>query len=80
MVSARASGDFTKDNHPPASSHGGFEEVFEGVWFVRGGVRLQMRLAIEIGRAMTVVRGEDGLTLFNSMRLSEEGELKGADT
>ena len=59
MVSARASGDFTKDNHPLASPHGGFEEVFEGVWFVRG---------------------EDGLTLVNSMRLSEEGELKGADT
>ena len=59
MVSARASGDFTKDNHPSASPHGGFEVVFEGVWFVRG---------------------EDGLTLFNSMRLSEEGELKGADT
>lgn len=39
-----------------------------------------MRLPMKIGRAMTAVRGEDGLTLFNSMRLSEEGELKGADT
>jgi hypothetical protein len=49
------------------------EEVLEGVWFVRGGVKMPMRMPMKIGRAMSIVRGEDGLTLFNSIRLSEEG-------
>lgn len=59
--------------HPPASPHGELEEVFEGVWFVPGGIKMPMRSPMKIGCAMTVVRGGDGLTLFNSMRLSEEG-------
>ena len=32
-----------------------------------------MFLPIKIGRAMTVVRGDEGLVIFNSMRLSDEG-------
>ena len=59
--------------HPPASPHGKLEEVFDGIWFVRGGVKMPMFLPMKIGRAMTVVRGDDGLVLFNSMRLSEQG-------
>ena len=34
---------------------------------------MPMRVPMKIGRAMTVVRGDDGLVIFNSMRLSEEG-------
>ncbi len=59
--------------HPPASPHGKLVELFDGVWFVRGGVKMPMRIPMRIGRSMTVVRGQDGLTIFNSMRLSEEG-------
>ena len=59
--------------HPPASPHGPFRELFDGVWFVRGGIRMPMRLPMRIGRSMTVVRGDDGLVILNSMRLSEDG-------
>ena len=59
--------------HPPASPHGPFREVFEGVWFVRGGIKMPMIVPVKFGRAMTVVRGDDGLVLFNSMRLSDDG-------
>ena len=34
---------------------------------------MPMLVPMRIGRSMTVVRGDDGLTLFNSMRLSEAG-------
>jgi hypothetical protein len=58
----------------PASPHGAFEEVFDGIWFIRGGVKMPMKVPMKMGRAMTVVRGGDGgLTLFNTMRLSEPG-------
>lgn len=63
----------TATQHLPAAPHGRLEEVFDGVWFVRGGVKMPMRLPMKIGRSMTVVRGDDGLVLFNSMRLSEDG-------
>jgi hypothetical protein len=49
------------------------QELFEGIWFVRGGVKMPMRMPMRIGRSMTVVRGDEGLVLLNSMRLSEEG-------
>ena len=57
----------------PASPHGRFREIFDGIWFIRGGIKMPMLIPMKIGRAMTVVRGEDGLVIFNSMRLSEEG-------
>ena len=60
-------------SHPPASPHGKIQEVFDGIWFVQGGVKMPMFLPMKISRAMTVVRGDDGLVLFNSMRLSEAG-------
>jgi hypothetical protein len=47
--------------------------VFDGIWFMKGGVKMPMFLPMHIGRAMTVVRGDDGLVLFNSMRLSDDG-------
>lgn len=73
MVTAQTPRKSVTRGHLPASRHGEFAEVFEGVWFVRGGVKMPMRLPMKIGRSMTVVRGEDGLTIFNSMRLSEDG-------
>ena len=59
--------------HLPPSPHGRFREVFDGVWFIRGGVKMPMLVPMKIGRAMTVVRGDDGLVILNSMRLSDEG-------
>jgi len=68
-----AAGSSARGGHLPASPHGPLERLFEGVWFVRGGVKMPMFLPMRIGRSMTVVRCEDGLAIINSMRLSEEG-------
>lgn len=58
----------------PASPHGAFEEVFDGIWFIRGGLKMPMKVPMKMSRSMTVVRGGDGgLSLFNTMRLSEAG-------
>ncbi len=57
----------------PASPHGPLDEVFPGIWFVRGGIKMPMAMPMKFSRSMTIVRGEDGLTLFNTMRLSEAG-------
>jgi hypothetical protein len=73
MVAARGSGQSVAGGHLPASAHGNFEKLFDGVWSVRGGLKMPMLVPMKIGRAMTVVRGDDGLTVFNSMRLSDEG-------
>lgn len=73
MGTAAASGRSVKGGHLPAAPHGPFKELFEGIWSVRGGIKMPMFMPMKIGRAMTVVRGDDGLTLFNSMRLSDKG-------
>lgn len=78
MVAAQASNRPVKGELPPASPHGPLNEVFDGIWFVHGGVRMPMRLPMRIGRSMTVIRGDDGLVILNSMRLSENG-LKDLD-
>ncbi|MDA0369568.1 MAG: hypothetical protein O3C65_14585 [Proteobacteria bacterium] len=58
----------------PASPHGALEEVLPGIWFVRGGIKMPIKIPMKISRSMTVVKDADGgLTLFNSMRLSEAG-------
>lgn len=60
--------------HLPASPHGAIEEIFSGIWFVRGGLKMPIKIPMKIGRSMTIVKGADGgLTLFNTMRLSEPG-------
>lgn len=66
-------GQSVEGGHPPASPHGALNELFDGIWFVRGGIRMPMRLPMRIGRSMTIVRGDDGLVILNSMRLSEQG-------
>lgn len=73
MGTAGTSGRSVKGGHLSAAPHGPLEELFEGIWHVRGGVKMPMLMPMKIGRAMTVVRGDDGLVLFNSMRLSERG-------
>lgn len=73
MSTAAASSHRSSSPHPPASPHGALREVFDGVWFVRGGIKMPMWMPMRIGRSMTVVRGDDGLVLFNSMRLSDRG-------
>ena len=73
MATAAVRGQSPRGGHLPASPHGRSREVFDGVWFIRGGVKMPMLMPMKIGRAMTVVRGDDGLTIFNSMRLSNEG-------
>lgn len=73
MTGAAAPRSSVKGGHPPASPHGPLQSPFDGVWFVRGGVKMPMLLPLRIGRSMTVVRCDDGLTIINSMRLSDEG-------
>jgi hypothetical protein len=77
MVAVGTGRQSVKGAHLPASPHGKLEKLFDGIWFLRGGVKMPMPTRIPIplkfGRSMTVVRGDDGLTIFNSMRLSEAG-------
>lgn len=73
MVAAGALRESVKGGHLPASPHGKLEELFDGIWFVRGGIKMPMRIPMKISRSMAVVRGTDGLTIFNSIRLSDTG-------
>ncbi len=73
MSTAAAARGFDPVQHLPPSPHGRFREVFDGVWFIRGGVKMPMLMPMKIGRAMTVVRGDDGLVILNSMRLGDDG-------
>ena len=57
--------------HPPAQPHGELRELFDGVWFVTG--RVRMFGPLTFSRNMTVVRDGDALTLIGSMRLSDDG-------
>ena len=49
--------------------HGDLENVFPDVFFLRGSI--QMGRGVSVGRAMTIVRQEGDLTLFNAVRLNE---------
>jgi hypothetical protein len=66
--------------HLAASPHGELQEIFDGIWFVKGSHKMPvpMPLPMRISRAMTVLRNaEDGtLTVVNSMRLSERGHAE----
>lgn len=76
-ATTKAKRSTSKSKHLPAGPHGELEEVLDGIWFVRGGIKMPMLLPMKIGRSMTVVRGGgDALVLFNSMRLSEDGLAK----
>jgi len=59
-------------NFAPLEPHGPLQEVWDGVFWVRGSVR--MGPGMRIPRNMIVVRDGTDLTLVNSVRLSEDGE------
>jgi len=56
---------------PAALPHGPITKVVDGVYVVRSGFR--MGPGVVISRTMTVVQADDGLTVMNAARLSEEG-------
>lgn len=56
---------------PKVNPHGELRELFDNLFFVKGGVR--MMPGISCSRNMTVVRDGTSLTLINSMRLNDEG-------
>lgn len=61
-------------SHPPAMSHGALEEVLPDVFFVMGAMRNPFFGSMwTFGRNMTVVRHEGALTLFNAVRLDDDG-------
>lgn len=57
---------------PPVEPHGPIQEFVDGVFWVRGSVR--MGPGVRIPRNMVVVRSGDELTLISSVRLSSDGE------
>ena len=58
--------------HPP-SKHGSIDQIFENIWFVKGQLKMAMRLPVYISRSMTIIRENDELTLINPIQLSESG-------
>jgi hypothetical protein len=63
---------------PPAPPHGELREIFDGVHFVTGQVRIGSPIPMRLSRSMTVVRSGESLALLNSMRLDDDG-LKALD-
>jgi hypothetical protein len=61
-------------NFPKPLSHGAITEVTPGVYCIRGAFR--MGPGILIGRTMTVVDGDEGLAVFNAVRLDEASQAK----
>ncbi len=60
--------------HLPASKHAALTESLDGIWTVKGDLKMPMLMPMRISRTMTVVRRADGeLVVFNSMRLSAQG-------
>ena len=59
---------------PPPEPHEPIQEIWDGVFWVRGSVR--MGPGLRIPRNMAVVRDGDDLTLVSSVRLSKEGEAE----
>ncbi|MGK0297410.1 MAG: hypothetical protein ACI9XC_001013 [Gammaproteobacteria bacterium] len=64
-----------KIKHYPALAHGEITSIFDGIWFVKGAVKMPMILPMKISRSMTIVKDSDSndLTIFNSMRLNDKG-------
>lgn len=62
------------DNFPKALAHGEFEEVFPDVFFLTGAMEtVLMEKDWQFSRNMVVVRENESLTIFNSIRLNEIG-------
>jgi hypothetical protein len=63
----------TKDtNFAPVCPHGKVVKVFDDVYMVEGS--FPMLPGVRIGRAMTIVKNGDDLTVINSIRVDEETE------
>ena len=64
--------------HLPAGPHGELREFLDGIWFVKGSLKMPIPMPMKMSRGMTVIRDSaDGtLTVVNSMRLSEEGHAE----
>lgn len=64
-------------NFPEAMPHGEFEELFPDLFFIGGTMRGEFFGDMwQFGRNMFVVREGDDLTIFNSVRLDDEGLAK----
>lgn len=59
--------------HPEAMPHGALREVLPGIFVVTGTIGLPGPLPVRFSRNMTVVREDDRLVLFNTVRLDEAG-------
>lgn len=57
--------------YAPASAHGAIEEIFEGVFWVRGSIPLG--LGCRMDRNMVILREGDDLTLINPVRMDDAG-------
>jgi hypothetical protein len=64
----------TRTSFPEALPHDSITKVADGVYAVRGGFR--MGPGMRISRTMTILEGDDGLVLFNAIRLTEQGEAE----
>lgn len=60
-------------SHPAALAHGEIIQPLPRIHFVTGTVVMDMKPPMRFSRNMTILRQEDGLTLLNSVRLSEPG-------
>ena len=61
-------------DYPPPSRHDAPEEIFPGVFLVRGS--MQTSALMRFNRTMLVVREGDQLTVLNSVRLTPQGEAE----
>lgn len=59
---------------PPALPHGPIEEILPDLFQVTGTCRMAGPVPLRFSRVMTVWKRADGLVVFNSVRLGEEGE------
>ena len=59
---------------PEQLPHGHIQEVFPGVFFVKGQNKFEAQgTKLQFTRAMTIIRDGEDLTLINTVRLSEDG-------
>lgn len=59
-------------DYHPSQPHGSIQEIADGVFWVRGSIR--MGPGLRIPRNMVIVKSGDELAVISAVRLSEEGE------
>jgi len=64
-----------RGGHLPASPHGPIEELFDGIWFVRGGIKMPMlmpmRLSIVNSNALCAQRATRHNIWYRAIRTRE---------